>query len=50
VELALRDNLKLTIATIWGFVLFAEVPGAQVSIGILLIVTTGAIATRQKSR
>ena len=47
--IATFDFAYVGFATIWGFVLFAEVPGAQVSIGIILIVTAGVIATRQKS-
>ncbi len=47
--IAIFDFAYVGFATIWGFVLFAEVPGTQVSIGIILIVTAGVIATRQKS-
>jgi drug/metabolite transporter (DMT)-like permease len=43
------DFAYVGFAVIWGFVLFAEVPGPQASIGIIMIVTAGTIATRQKS-
>lgn len=47
--IATFDFAYVGFAAIWGFVLFAEVPGLQASIGIIMIVTAGAIATRQKS-
>lgn len=47
--IATFDFAYVGFAAIWGFVLFAEVPGAQVSVGIILIVTAGAIAARQNS-
>ena len=47
--IATFDFSYVGFAAIWGFVLFAEIPGALVSIGIVLIVTAGIIATRQKS-
>ena len=47
--IATFDFSYVGFAAIWGFVLFAEIPGPQVSIGIALIVTAGVIATRQKS-
>ena len=47
--IATFDFSYVGFAVIWGFVLFAEIPGAQVSIGIGLIVTAGVFATREKS-
>lgn len=47
--IATFDFAYVGFAAIWGFVLFTEVPGLQVTIGIILIVTAGAIAARQNS-
>jgi drug/metabolite transporter (DMT)-like permease len=47
--IAIFDFSYVGFAAIWGLVLFAEIPEAPVSIGIVLIVTAGIIATRQKS-
>jgi drug/metabolite transporter (DMT)-like permease len=47
--IATFDFAYVGFAAIWGFVLFAEVPGPQVSSGIILIVIAGAIAARQNS-
>jgi drug/metabolite transporter (DMT)-like permease len=47
--IATFDFAYVGFAAIWGFMLFAEVPGPRVSIGIIMIVTAGVIATRQKS-
>lgn len=44
------DFSYVGFATIWGFLLFAEIPGPMVSLGIILIVVAGAIAIRGKSR
>lgn len=44
--IATFDFAYVGFAAIWGFVLFAEVPGLQVSSGIVLIVTAGVITTR----
>lgn len=43
------DFAYVGLAAIWGFVLFAEVPGPQISAGIAMIVIAGIIATRQNS-
>ena len=43
------DFAYVGLAAIWGFVLFAEVPGPQISAGIAMIVIAGTIATRQNS-
>jgi drug/metabolite transporter (DMT)-like permease len=43
------DFSYVGFATIWGFILFDEIPGSLVSLGIILIVIAGAIAARGKS-
>ncbi|MCP4471318.1 MAG: DMT family transporter [Gammaproteobacteria bacterium] len=47
---AIFDFSYVGFAAIWGFVIFAELPGALVSAGIILIVSAGIIASRQRSR
>ena len=47
--IAIFDFAYVGLAAIWGIVLFAEIPGPQVSIGIVVIVVAGAIASRQPS-
>ncbi len=47
--IATFDFSYVGFAAIWGFVLFAEIPGVQVSTGIGLIVTAGVLVTRKKS-
>ncbi len=43
------DFSYVGFAAIWGFVMFAEVLGSMVGAGILLIVTAGIIASRQRA-
>lgn len=43
------DFSYVGFATIWGFLLFDEIPGPLVSVGIILIVIAGGIAARGKS-
>ena len=47
--IATFDFTYVGLAAIWGFVLFAEIPGPQVATGIVLIVIAGILATRQNS-
>jgi len=47
--IATFDFAYVGFAAIWGFMLFAEVPGSQVTIGIVLIVIAGVTASWQKS-
>jgi drug/metabolite transporter (DMT)-like permease len=47
--IATFDFAYVGFAAIWGFMLFAEVPGARVTIGIILIVIGGVTACWQKS-
>jgi drug/metabolite transporter (DMT)-like permease len=46
---AIFDFSYVGFAAVWGFAMFAEVPGGLVSAGILLIVTAGIIASRQRA-
>ena len=47
--IATFDFTYVGLAAIWGFILFAEVPGPWTATGIVMIVAAGIIATRQKS-
>jgi drug/metabolite transporter (DMT)-like permease len=47
--IAIFDFSYLGFAVLWGLLLFAEVPGARATLGMLLIVIAGIIATRQRS-
>jgi len=44
------DFSYVGFAVVWGYVLFAEVPEKLVTLGILLIVAAGIIASRQHQR
>ena len=44
------DFSYVGFAVVWGYVLFAEVPAKLVTLGILLIVAAGIIASRQHQR
>jgi len=43
------DFSYVAFATVWGYLIFSELPAPMVSLGILLIVSSGIIASRQQS-
>lgn len=47
--IATFDFAYVGLAAIWGFVLFAEIPGPLASTGIIMIVSAGALATWKNS-
>ena len=48
--IAIFDFSYVGFATIWGFLLFAEVPENLVILGIMMIIAAGIISTRQPAR
>lgn len=46
---AIFDFSYVGFAAVWGYLMFTEIPGTLVAAGILMIVTAGIIASRQRS-